>query len=54
MRSLVPFIKEDLKEKFVFVSGPRQVGKTYLAEQLVKQLKGKYYNWDDAEDRALI
>jgi predicted AAA+ superfamily ATPase len=29
-RYLTPFIVEDLKEKMVFVGGPREVGKTTL------------------------
>jgi len=54
MRSLEPRIEEDLKEKFVFLSGPRQVGKTYLAQRLIEKIGGHYYNWDLAEDRQQI
>lgn len=50
-------ILADLKEKMVFISGPRQVGKTTLAEGLGKRffpLKTQYLNWDSAEDRRNI
>ena len=30
MRYFYPFVKADLKKKMVFISGPRQVGKTTL------------------------
>ncbi len=53
-RSLTPRIENDLQEKFVFLAGPRQVGKTYLAQQILEKLGGRYYNWDLAEDRAKI
>jgi predicted AAA+ superfamily ATPase len=35
-RYLTPFIQDDLKEKMVFLSGPRQVGKTTLALSFLK------------------
>lgn len=54
MRSLEPYLQKDLQEKFVFLSGPRQVGKTYLSEQLITRLQGSYYNWDFSEDRQEI
>lgn len=54
MRSLAAPIEEDLKRKFVFLTGPRQVGKTYLAQEILKKLKGSYYSWDLAEDRQAI
>jgi predicted AAA+ superfamily ATPase len=34
-RYLTPFIIEDLKDKMVFVGGPRQVGKTTLCRNLI-------------------
>ena len=50
-------ILEDLKNKMVFISGPRQVGKTTLSLAFLK--KGKenhpaYFNWDSIEDRQRI
>lgn len=53
-RSLASPILRDLDKKFVFLSGPRQVGKTTLAKKLIRSLGGKYYLYDDADDRALI
>ena len=54
MRNIEIPIESDIRKKFVFLSGPRQVGKTYLAKQIVKKLGGKYYNWDLSEDRQQI
>lgn len=37
-------------EKMAFIAGPRQVGKTTLAEQISEKYKTHlYYNWDDLE-----
>ena len=44
---------QDLKEKMVFVGGPRQVGKTTLARQIFKS-KSSYFNWDNVEHRYSI
>ncbi len=54
MRSLTGPIESDIQKKFVFLSGPRQVGKTYLVKQVLQKLGGKYYNWDLSEDRQEI
>lgn len=58
-RYLTKFILQDLDKKMVFLSGPRQVGKTTLAKDiLLKDFKDKklssYLNWDDDEDRTRI
>ena len=53
-RYLEKVIKEDLKEKMVFISGPRQVGKATIAINLVKEINPAsyvYLNWDNAADR---
>ena len=34
-RYLTSFVVEDLKSKMVFISGPRQVGKTTLSTELL-------------------
>ncbi len=52
-RYLLPQIQKDLDKKMVFVSGPRQVGKTTLALSLPRSRNG-YLNWDIAEDRERI
>ncbi len=51
-RYLTQSILEDLKEKMVFLGGPRQVGKTTLATDLIaKHFKNAYYNWDKISQR---
>ena len=54
-RYLVEFIKEDLEQKMVFLGGPRQVGKTTLAQSLISNYQDQhpaYLNWDSDIDRA--
>lgn len=54
-RYLTELIKNDLKKKMVFLTGPRQVGKTYLARSLQKDfVKTVYLNSDDLDDRRVI
>ncbi len=45
-------IKKDLEKKIVFISGPRQVGKTTLSKLLTSNFD--YLNFDIIEDRAKI
>ena len=49
-------ILEDLKSKMVFVGGPRQCGKTYLAKEVLKSFHSdnNYFNWDSPDDRKII
>ena len=56
-RYLFDAIDADLAEKMVFVSGPRQVGKTTLALQLVGAADLRhpaYLSWDDVRARPRI
>lgn len=55
-RYLIEPIVEDLKDKMVFLGGPRQVGKTTLARRLVAARFGEtaYFNWDKKSDRVKI
>ncbi len=55
-RYLAPFIIKDLKDKMVFVGGPRQVGKTTLCRNIIaKHFKSpSYFNWDNRGDRKVI
>ena len=46
-------IGEDLSNKMVFVSGPRQVGKTTLARTFAPN-NSRYLNWDIEDDRQDI
>ena len=48
-------IIKDLAKKIVFLVGPRQVGKTWLAKEIGKQFKKTVYlNYDRLEDREII
>jgi len=48
-------ITEDLKSKMVFISGPRQTGKTTLVQMLAKKYKNSLYlNYDSPKDRKKI
>jgi uncharacterized protein len=47
-------VQADLAQKMVFLTGPRQVGKTTLSRQLIAQQGGQYLNYDVPADLALI
>ena len=47
-------IATDLRQKMVFVAGPRQVGKTTLAKQFLKNPNLGYLNWDISTHREQI
>ena len=51
-REIAPHIKKDLERKIVFISGPRQVGKTTLTKSL--DFTYDYFNYDKASDRAAL
>ena len=54
-RYLEPAVREDLDQKMVFVAGPRQVGKTTLAQEILATSRtGVYLNWDNRDDRREI
>ena len=55
-RYLQAFILKDLKEKMIFIEGPRQVGKTTMSLNIAKSTNKKYIylSWDDASDRKFI
>ena len=52
-RYLQDQVQSDLKNKMVFVSGPRQVGKTTLAKSLIID-SASYLNWDIPTHRETI
>lgn len=54
-RNLFPYLESDLSKKMVFLTGPRQSGKTTLSQSLLEaRANGQYLNYDVAEDRAII
>jgi predicted AAA+ superfamily ATPase len=54
-RYLKPQILRDLAKKMVLLTGPRQVGKTYLAKSIMAEFrKPQYLNFDVLDDRAVI
>ncbi|MDA3917277.1 MAG: ATP-binding protein [Deltaproteobacteria bacterium] len=48
-------ILKDLDKKLVFITGPRQVGKTWLALDIAKSFSNSLYlNYDNFKDREII
>ena len=61
MSTLPRYLKQpiiaDLKQKMVFLGGPRQVGKTTFAQSLLRSFSDShpaYLNWDSLSDRQII
>ena len=55
-RYLTPYVKKDLAEKIVLLSGPRQVGKTTLALKILggDEHHPAYFNWDYEPDQRRL
>ncbi len=55
-RYLESYIRDDLKEKMVLLSGPRQTGKTTLALNLLRgdEDHPAYFNWDNLADQKKL
>lgn len=54
MRYLAKYILDDVAKKMVFLTGPRQSGKTTMVLDLLEKLPGIYLNWDDQDHRKRI
>lgn len=52
-RYLQKQIKSDLQEKMVFIGGPRQVGKTILSKNFIRN-NNQYFNWDIPDHKTAI
>ena len=54
-RNLAQRVAADLQRKMVFLTGPRQAGKTTLARMLMQKFdRPEYLNWDISTDRATL
>ncbi|MBN1673681.1 MAG: ATP-binding protein [Kiritimatiellae bacterium] len=55
LRYLGPAIREDMEKKMVFLGGPRQVGKTTLANMISADFsRPVYLNWDNRSHRRAV
>ncbi len=54
MRYVSDTLEKLAEEKFVFLSGPRQVGKTTVVKEWLKKQNGVYFNWDVPAQRDQI
>jgi len=55
LRLIEPLIERDLARKMVFLSGPRQAGKTTLAQAIAGRRPGaQVLNWDVLVDRRVM
>lgn len=54
-RKQIEQIEKDLEKKMVFLVGPRQAGKTWLAKEIAKKFdQAVYLNHDRLEDAQII
>jgi predicted AAA+ superfamily ATPase len=54
-RRQIEYIIKDIDKKIVFIVGPRQVGKTWLAKEIAGKFKNPVYlNYDNFDDKKII
>lgn len=53
-RYLQKYVSNDLNKKMVFISGPRQAGKTTFVKDIIDPKFSIYLNWDDIDDKRSI
>lgn len=54
-RYLYEPLKKDLARKMAILTGPRQIGKTWLARELMKEYQTpQYLNFDSVDDARII
>ncbi|MGZ3773226.1 MAG: ATP-binding protein [Pseudobdellovibrionaceae bacterium] len=53
IRYLSKQVKHDIKDRMIFIGGPRQVGKTTFAKSFLTS-NSAYLSWDDLKDRRII
>ena len=54
-RYLEKYLKKDLKEKILILTGPRQSGKTMLSKNLYSSsIHYDYFNYFDVKDRLTL
>ncbi|MCI5207199.1 MAG: ATP-binding protein, partial [Candidatus Electrothrix sp. ATG2] len=55
-RYIQPPVIDDLQKKMVFIGGPRQVGKTTLALEILggDEQHPAYFNWDYGDDKRIL
>lgn len=55
IRQIDHIVREDLAKKMVFISGPRQAGKTWLSKKIMEHVpQSLYLNWDNLDHRQII
>ena len=52
-RYLEKYIKKDMKEKIIIITGPRQTGKTWLSKH-ISPASYEYFNYFDPKDRLIM
>lgn len=55
IRQIDHIVREDLVKKMVFISGPRQAGKTWLSKRIMEHVpQSLYLNLDNLDHRQIV